>query len=227
MQINLTFRDLEKAVVTSTVYKQLPISDASKKRLIIIRTGIYNDNVEQLAQDVYEGKITLSQWEAKMRDEIRGLYTSNAVIGKGGWDEMTWSDWGKLGNPLKAQYKYLHTFAEKLDKDSDTVSLAYIKARARLYGRKGGYAAILIEAGSDVRKALNWLPKDDSTECDGSCKCHWELEVTDELSDVQRVTAIWRISEAEHCKDCLERNGYTQIFDVPLDVRVPAQIGGY
>jgi len=220
--------------------KQLPINDKSKSNLIQIRTNIFNDSAEVLAEQVYTGEITIGAWEESMKQAIRGLHTSVAAIAKGGWDNMSFSEWGRLGTPLRNQYKYLHGFAETIFAKKDTISLNAIKARARLYGNAGGYVANLMVAGASIAEQLKFIPRDGTTSCLVSCKCFWSLEVIDVLENgVQVVECIWRLTPAEHCeatgggydnggKDgCVDRNGMTQIIRVDASVKVPSMIGGY
>jgi hypothetical protein len=208
--------------------KQLPISESSKKNLIQIRTNIFNDSVEVLAEQVYSGDISIGAWEEQMKVLIRGLHTSTAAIGKGGWDNMESADWGRLGTPLREQYRYLHGFAEAISDKRDTISLAQIKSRSRLYGGAGGYSAALMEAGSDIESQLPFLPRDGSSECLNGCKCRWELEVTNIADNgVKTVKCIWKLSPAEHCDTCKDRNGYIEIIKVDGSVAVPNTIGGY
>jgi hypothetical protein len=47
----------------------------------------------------------------------------------------------------------------------------------------------------------------------------------DPKSGDKTVKAVWRLSPAEHCVDCLERNGYIVTLVVPKTVEVPKYIG--
>ena len=140
---------------------------------------------------------------------------------------MTSADWGRLGTPLREQYKYLHGFANTIAEQAETISLKAIQARARMYGRATGNTAALIQAGAVIEGMLPWMPADGSTKCLGSCKCRWELRITkvDKKSGDRTVKAVWRLSPAEHCTDCLERNGHVEMLVVPKDVIVPKYIG--
>ena len=157
--------------------KQLPISEVSKQNLIKIRTNMFADEVNALAERMFTGDVTLGSWEEAMKKMIRELHTSTAAIGKGGWDQMTPADWGRLGPVLKGQYKYLHGFAQYVEENKDTVSLKAIQARARMYGNAGAFSSIVVQAGDVISKKLPWLPKDGSTECLVNCKCFWKLDI--------------------------------------------------
>jgi 2'-5' RNA ligase len=209
------------------VEKQLPIDDDSKKRLIEIRRNIFNDDVDRLAERMYTGEMSLGAWEETMKRYIRELHTSVAAIGKGGWDQMTWADWGRLGAVMREQYRYLHGFAEAIAENRETISINAIKARAHLYGTAAGHSAYLIEAGADIASQLPWLPKDGSTECLVGCKCQWDLKKVGVEKNMQLVQATWKLNPAEHCKTCIDRKGYVVVIRVPKDAIVPNKIGGY
>lgn len=211
----------------NVVEKQLPIDEASKVNLMKIRTSIFNDEVDTLAERMYTGEISIGQWEELMKKQIRELHSSVAAIGKGGWDLMTPADWGRLGPQMKEQYRYLHNFAQNIAENRDTISINAIKARAHMYGNAAGHSACMIEAGQVLSDMLPWLPKDGSTECLVNCKCRWELVVIDRVGDFNLVQATWRLGIAEHCDDCVKRDGYVHMMRVYKDIQIPKTIGGY
>jgi hypothetical protein len=223
-------------LVGTIVEKQLPINEQSRANLITIRTDIFNNDSDALAEQMFTGGISLGQWEEQMKTMVKELHTSTATIGKGGWENMTQSDWGRAGAEIRAQYRYLHGFAEKVATDSDTMSLKAIQARAHMYGNASKYTAVLMQAGdlSGGTKRhptgfdkLPFLPGDGSSECITNCKCQWVLTVVDKTKTVQLIQAVWVLGDAEHCKTCIERDDYTVILKVPIDIDIPDIIGGY
>ena len=212
---------------TTIVLKQLPISEKDVQKLLDLRVNIFYDKSDKLAERVFTGDLTIGAWEEAMRAELRQLHSSAAAIAKGGWDNMTSADWGRLGTPLREQYKYLHGFANTIAEQSDTISLKAIQARARMYGRATGNTTAIIQAGSIIESLLPWLPGDGSTRCLVNCKCRWDLRIIkiDKKSGDKTVKAVWRLSPAEHCEDCLERNGHVETIVVPKTVVIPKYIG--
>jgi len=160
-----------------------------------------------------------------MKRAIRELHSSVAAIGKGGWDKMTWADWGRLGPVMKDQYRYLHGFAEAIAANKESISIDAIKARARMYGNAGGFSSIVVQAGDVFATKLPWLPKDGSTECLVGCKCYWELIVIGEDKEWKTVQATWRLRPAEHCDDCIDRRDHVEVIQVHISVEVPPTIG--
>jgi hypothetical protein len=209
------------------VFKQLPIDDAAKRRLFEVRLSVFYDQSDALSEQLYTGALDIGSWEVEMRTLIKEMYTSASAIGKGGWDAMTFQDWGRLGTPVREQYKYLRGFAADIADRADEVTLAYIRARARMYGNSAGYVAELMQAPTDLLEHLPWLPKDGSTECLVNCKCFWELKVIKTKKTLKTVRATWRLQPAEHCEDCVGRNGHVEVFDVHRDTKVPAILGGF
>lgn len=206
--------------------KQLPIDDPSRENILKIRMRIFDDQVDTLAEQLFNGDISIGQWEEDMKGLIRGMHSSAAAIGKGGWDNMTFQDWGRIGPEVRKQYRWLHNFAEYIAENKDSLTLKAIQARARLYGEAAGHSNILMQAAGDIIGQLPYLPRDGSTECMVRCKCHWSLAVQDVQDGMQIVSATWKLSPAEHCATCLDRNGNTVVIQVPVGVIVPSYVGG-
>lgn len=207
------------------VIKQLPIDEASMGRLKAVRLNIFNDEVNALAEKMYNGELTIGAWEESMKQQLRELASSMTAMDKGGWQNVTFADWGRLGNPMKFQYNKLHEFAQKVAADKDTISLQAIQARARMYAGGAEAGANVVMVGTDFKDHLPWIPKDGSTECLVNCKCAWVLTVIDIIGNYKLVQAVWTLSPAEHCDDCLDREGHTEVFRVNKNVDVPDVIG--
>ena len=209
------------------VFKQLPIDEQSKANLVKARVNIFFDSSDELADQLFSGRISIGQWQESMKQLIRETHTSCAAIGAGGWDEMTFAKWGRLGTPLREQYAWLHGFSEFISENRDTISLAAIKARARLYGEGAGGSTVLMQAWPDLVDFLPYLPKDGSSPCLNRCHCLWRLSVDGVQSDgSQEVMAIWELGVAEHCNVCVERDGVKVSFVTPPGVVIPDIIGG-
>jgi hypothetical protein len=217
------------------VEKQLPIDEASRDNLNIIRTAIFNDTADSLASQVYNGNLSIGAWEEAMKSEIRALHVATGTIGKGGWDNMTQSDWGRIGAEVKQQYRFLHGFADTIAEKRDNISLAAIQARAHMYGEAGKATAAITEAGEFAGgtrrqpgrfKGLPWFPGDGSTKCLTNCRCRWDLIEIDRTKTTKLIQCTWVVDEAaENCPDCIDRSGHIEMRKVPLDTIVPTTIG--
>lgn len=206
------------------VLKELPIADDSKQVLIEARISIYYDESDLLAERMFSGEISLGQYEELMKKALRELHTAILAITRGGWDKVSFVDWGRIGTPLREQYKYLHGFVTDISNNRDTISLAMIKARARLYGKAAWHTHFMFQAG-DFVKLLPWIPRDGSTECLIGCQCRWELKVSKYKNNTKTVVAIWKLCDAEHCLDCVNREDHTVTLEVSLDTEIPEYIG--
>ncbi len=218
---------LDDIQILEKLEKQLPIDDAARRKLFQVRLDIFYDSSDALAEQVFTGDISIADWELSMRALVKEMHTSAAAIGKGGWDQMSFQEWGRLGTPVREQYKWLNKFAQDIADRVDDISLGTIRARARMYGRAAGYVAELMQASKEIISQLPWLPKDGSTECLTNCKCAWLLKIIKKTKVSQTVRAVWRMMEAEHCRDCPERNGHVEVFDVGAKIQVPSIIGGF
>jgi len=201
--------------------------NGTKRRLVQIRQEKFNETVNALAHNLRTGRITLAYFEEEMRTQIRLLHTGMGAIGKGSWKAMTSSDWGRVGNVIKKQYRWLHGFAQDIYDRRETITEGQIAWRARLYGDAGAYTATIIGAG-DVTDFLPWIPRDGSTECLNRCRCEWLLSEDDPDRDgMKAVEAVWTLHPAEHCATCVSRDGHREYFTVPAEMEIPATIGGY
>jgi len=218
------------------VLKQLPIDEASKQRLVDVRIGIFNNDMDILAEKMFVGDVTLGQWEETAKRLIRELHTSVAAIYKGGWDQMTWEDWGRLGPVLKEQYRYLHGFAQAIADNRDTISLRAIQARAHMYGDAAMQSANKVITPIALEKQLPWMPREGEgigmekgniADCLTRCCCAWVMTKMGMEKDFNIVQAVWTLSPAEHCDTCIERKGYTEVIKVYKDIEIPDHIGFY
>lgn len=77
------------------------------------------------------GEIGIAEFEIAMRELLRAGHIVSASVGKGGRDQMTLKDWGRVGRKVKWQYEYLAKFSRKLA--SGRLSKAFTESRARSY----------------------------------------------------------------------------------------------
>lgn len=205
--------------------KQFPIDDASKTALLEVRMNIFNTDVGNLAERLFTGDVSIGQWEESMKRLMREFHASIAAISKGGWDNMTFQDWGRLGPVLKEQYRFLHGYAEYIAANSDTVSIDYLKNRSRMYGRPSTHVMSMMTAGIEISHLLPWLPGDMSTSCNGNCRCIWALDIYNTVDNINYIRATWHLTPAEHCETCRGRDGYTITIELDFSIPVPPVIG--
>jgi hypothetical protein len=91
--------------------------------------------LRRLTNMLDSGDITLDQWQRSVREALKLAHTQAAIIGNGGRDTMQASDWGRIGQRLRAEYRYLEGFARDLLAGSISTPMAL--------SRVGLYAAAL------------------------------------------------------------------------------------
>lgn len=210
-----------------------PIPDSEKlSALRAVKTRFYGD-LDRLAENLFRGRITLGMWEQDIRTRLRIYLVNAGVIGKGDVEQMTQSDWGRIGQHLRQQYRWLHGFTQDIFDRKESITIAAIKARAHLYAEAMGRIATDIQAG-DLRSQLSRLPGDSKTPCLNQCACRWLLLRTEEDPEmgIKNVTYIWTLNhEVEHCETrgdligCIELDSTTETVVVGIDEEVPTSIG--
>lgn len=78
------------------------------------------------------GDLTLAQFEAAMRADIKRLHVQGRILGAGGKAATTKSDYGKVGAAIKKEYKYLRGFVQDIEDERHT--------EAGIINRAGQYA---------------------------------------------------------------------------------------
>lgn len=78
-------------------------------------------------------------WRNQMALQIKAMHMGNVAAGKGGFHNLTQSDFGRAGHLIKTQYKYLSDFAVEAAKDPLLV-LSQSPGRMDFMTRNGLYA---------------------------------------------------------------------------------------
>jgi hypothetical protein len=185
----------------------------------------FKRRTDTLAERLRDGEITAAQWELAMRDEIRDLHVGTLVVAHGGdRGSITQAEWGRLGAYIKEQYKYLHGFAQTVEKSAvasltgqgEFVSLEYLSWRSNLYA---GSAKASFWRGK-TQGMLPQVPGDGQTQCGTNCGCHLRFE---EGEQDWIMYVWWELGPTEHCPDCLalaaEWSPYTLELPAGLSAR--------
>lgn len=104
-------------------------------------------SVMALTQDLRAGRITLSAWQVHMADQVKSAAITQVALAKGGFDQLTQADYGRIGRWLgqglgksPGQYHLLRNFAQQvangkqpLDGRAIVRSRMYMQAPRTLY----------------------------------------------------------------------------------------------
>lgn len=173
--------------------------------------------VRGLAEGLQAGTLTVSEWESHMTAQVRAAHLDQALLGRGGREMMTLSDWGRVGAAIGQQNAYLRGFVAEVAKGN--LSGPQIGARALLYI---GASRASYERGHAAAHGaeLPAHPGDGSTPCGANCRCEWRFEETP-----GGLTATWVLGgvETEHCEECPQRAG--EWVNLPVGAGTPAEVG--
>lgn len=156
---------------------------------------------KDLTSKVMSGEINLQRWERDLRQIIKDTHGMLYAAGKGGYNNMTPADWGRVGAEVKQQYAYLSNFRNDIASGRLTVGQAM--TRAGMYPGSANQAWEKARTANifDPRK-LPAYPGDGTTICRTNCRCSWEIKEIE-----TGWLAYWRLGYAEHCPDCVQRAG--------------------
>jgi hypothetical protein len=88
-------------------------------------------NLKGLTERLISGDITLDKWQVEVAKELKYAYKINLMLGRGGKNAVSYSDWGRMGAQLKFEYKRLNLFAQEIYEGKLTEK--QILARIKLY----------------------------------------------------------------------------------------------
>lgn len=108
----------------------------------VIRDIVDEVNVAQLSRmtalstQLQAGEITLAEWQIGMAQRIKILNVNASVLARGGWAQMSQSDWGWTGAQIKEEYKFLRNFAEEIASGKQVLDGRFLY-RAGMYENAG------------------------------------------------------------------------------------------
>lgn len=176
-----------------------------------------SDKAAAYAALVANGELSAADFGLRMRAELKQAYIQEYILGRGGRDAMTPSDWGAIGAMLRKEYNLLNGFVA--DIEAGNLSEAQIRARANLYFMTARQA---YERGNARAHGVPTLPaygRDGSTECHSMCGCYWRFE---KLDGDGNVDCFWEIDPTlENCETCLERSAVWYPLQVRNGVLLP------
>lgn len=89
-----------------------------------------------ISQQLREGDIGLAEWQSEMMQMIKIILLVGAVMQLGGWQQMTQTDFGRVGRIVRNEYAFLRDFAEQIASGEQKLDGTLVR-RAALYGQQG------------------------------------------------------------------------------------------
>lgn len=89
-----------------------------------------------ISRQLQAGEISLAQWQLGMRDQMKAIHTTQGAIAKGGWAQMSQSDWGAVGQISREQYAFLQRFAIQIESGQQPLNGTFLR-RAGMYADAG------------------------------------------------------------------------------------------
>lgn len=89
-------------------------------------------SISDLSQQLKKGEISLADWQRAMVQEIKSSHLASTTAGKGGWHQMTASDYGRAGGRIRGQLWYLRRFAKEIEEGKQKLDGTFLR-RARMY----------------------------------------------------------------------------------------------
>lgn len=178
-----------------------------KARVFQAAFDTYLERTHEINKRLKSGSLTVANWEAAMREELKALYLQAYASGRSGhWGAITYREWGKLGSRLKRQYAFLRGFARQAGEKIESMSLGQLQARTRKFAASARQAleSAIVEEKGLIASSLPAMPGDGTTECYTNCKCRWAIRKRRDGRGVYFL-ASWRMGHAEHCKTCRAR----------------------
>lgn len=71
--------------------------------------------MRELAVELRDGKVDLDRWLSEMRVAVKDVHLYSTAAAKGGWAQMTKSDFGRVGRLVRDQYAYLDRFVADIE----------------------------------------------------------------------------------------------------------------
>lgn len=136
--------------------------------------------MKAISGQLRSGEISLGQWQTAMMEKIKESHLTAAVAERGGWSQMTQSDFGRVGQIIRREYGYVRNFADEIA--SGKVSLdGRIDARANLYGQAGRDTFYRFEHREQMREGRREVasylnPADHCSECVDLADNWYDLE---------------------------------------------------
>lgn len=141
----------------------------------------HGNAIAALADQLRARQLSLTEWERRMRVEVKSIHLYSAMAAKGGRAQLTAQDFGRIGAAVKRQYRYLSRFANEIATGQQPLDGRAVR-RSKMYAQagRGSYEAtrerLLASKGFDLeRNVLNPAAEHcvGDNSCDEQTKLGW------------------------------------------------------
>ena len=87
--------------------------------------------IQRLAGQVAAGTLDVAEWQRLTANLVKSTHVVSAALAKGGFGQMTAADYGRVGQEMRRQYRYLRRFAAEVE--TGKLAPGTIRARAGMY----------------------------------------------------------------------------------------------
>lgn len=147
------------------------VPQTAVRRALERRVEAAGRDMQRLAEQLRSGQITTTAWRERMRIAMRDTHLFSSAVVRGGWQQMTPADFGRVGARMKEQLRFLDKFAAQID--AGLPLDGRFNRRAQLYALAARQTAHRTETtvaqtrGFDEER--NILQAGESCEGNGSC----------------------------------------------------------
>lgn len=115
------------------------LSQAAVEALVDGRIKKLDSQLKDFTKRLANGDITIDQWQGSVREALKPAHIQAAMVGVGGKQALSQSDYGRIGQRLRSEYAYLQNFASDLL--GGRISAPMALARIGLYAEsvRGSY----------------------------------------------------------------------------------------
>lgn len=89
-----------------------------------------------VSQQLRAGDISLAEWQTAMMQQVKTTHLASAAMQRGGWQQMSQADFGRVGRVVRTEYGFLRDFAEAIASGKQKLD-GTLTRRAALYGQEG------------------------------------------------------------------------------------------
>ncbi len=125
--------------------------------------------MKALSQQLRDGNISLSDWQIQMMQQIKTTHLAGAAMQRGGWQQMTQADFGRVGRIVRREYGFLRNFADQIASGKQKLD-GSLTRRAAQYGQQGRptyvtfWDSMAAQRGFDEERSI-LQPAEHCTEC--------------------------------------------------------------